>query len=113
MTARMPGGTRSRFGRKVRLMASFEQWLETFDEVYRAMPDAPDLACPNCGQRALRLVFTARPGADVGYAAFWCEHCGEGIHISRAAVPAGAVVRDGGVPIEDREPKIPDYRVVS
>jgi hypothetical protein len=93
-------------------MASFEDWLETFDEVYRAMPGGGSVACPNCGHRELRLVFTVRPGSDVGYAAFWCDNCLEGIHISRAVVPAGAVVRDASLPSEGREPKIPNYHVV-
>ena len=93
-------------------MASFEDWLEAFDVVYRTMSGDGRVACPNCGHQALRLVFTVRPGSDVGYAAFWCDNCLEGVHISRAVVPGGAVVRDASLPFEDREPKIPDYKVV-
>jgi hypothetical protein len=94
-------------------MASFEEWLEAFDEVYRGSSADEKVACPNCGHRTLRLVFTAKPGAEVGYAAFWCETCRQGIHISRTVIPGGAVVRDSSVPIEDREPAIPDYEAVN
>ena len=94
-------------------MAGFDEWLAAFDEVYRTLPADEKTACPNCGHRTLRLVFTAKPDADVGYAAFWCDTCLQGVHISRSAIPVGAVVRDSSLPIEDRQPSIPDYVAVN
>lgn len=45
----------SRFGptRWCRAMATFDEWQTAYDVVYRALPAASDLACPNCGQRTL------------------------------------------------------------
>jgi len=93
-------------------MASFDEWLVAFDQVYRSLPDIEEVACPNCAHPTLRLVFTARPGADVGYAAFWCDNCLQGIHLSRTVVPEGVEVRDASVPIGERLPAIPDYNAV-
>lgn len=63
-------------------MATFDQWQVAYDVVYRALPATSDLACPNCGQRTLRIVFTAQPAANAGYVSFWCDTCLEGIHES-------------------------------
>lgn len=90
-------------------MATYDQWLEAFSEVYSA---TPDVACPNCGRRLLRLVFTGDPDRMIGYAHFWCEHCLHGIGISRTEIPEGAVVQDIRLPRAERQPPIPDFRLV-
>jgi hypothetical protein len=94
-------------------VATFDAWLDAYGEAYDGLPGRSDLPCPNCGYRTLRLVFTARAGRPAGYAAFWCDTCLEGIHISRTAVPEGAVVRDGDAAPPDRVPHIPDFRSVN
>ncbi|WP_433393664.1 hypothetical protein [Micromonospora sp. KLBMP9576] len=94
-------------------MATFDKWLEAFDAVYQTLPEAPGLACPNCGHRTLRLVFTARPSADHGYASFWCDTCLEGIYVSRTFIPAGVAVRAANDPAAGRNHGIPDYRLVT
>ncbi|NYF59342.1 hypothetical protein [Micromonospora purpureochromogenes] len=94
-------------------MATFDEWLTAYDVVYRALPAASDLACPNCGHRTLRIVFTARPAAEHGYASFWCDTCLEGIYVSRAPIPAGVTARSTDEPAEDRNRGIPDYRLVT
>lgn len=93
-------------------MASFDEWLESYDASYRALPAPPTGACPNCGHRTLRLVFTAQPGTDVGYASFWCDTCLEGVHVSRAVIPAGVEARSLATAPDERRPIIPDYRLV-
>ena len=94
-------------------MASFEQWTEAWNDVYEALPADSETACPNCGHRTLRLVFSAKPDSAVGYADFWCDTCFEGIHVSRAVIPDGVIVRDSSVPTEERSPRIPDHRLVN
>ncbi|BBH66678.1 hypothetical protein ACTI_33630 [Actinoplanes sp. OR16] len=94
-------------------MATYDEWLETFSDAYDMAPEAIDLACPNCGRQRLRLVFTARPDRSVGHAAFWCDHCLQGIGISRAVIPAEAIVRDSSVPADEREPKIPNFQLAT
>ncbi|PWU43339.1 hypothetical protein DLJ46_31905 [Micromonospora globispora] len=93
-------------------MATFDEWLDAYDIVYQALPGTADASCPNCGHKTLRLVFVGPPGRDVGYAAFWCDTCLEGIHISRAPIPAGVVARSLASPPEERLRGIPSYRVV-
>ncbi|GGM06656.1 MULTISPECIES: hypothetical protein [Micromonospora] len=92
-------------------MASFDDWLEAYDHVYRTSPGSSDLPCPNCGRSTLRLVFTGPPDMDVGYASFWCDTCLEGIHISRAVIPAGAIVRSLATAAAERVPAVPDYHL--
>lgn len=94
-------------------MASFDEWLDAYDVVYRALPASSDLPCPNCGHRTLRLVFTGPPGAAHGYVSFWCDTCLEGIHLSRAAIPHGVAARSLEAPAEKRRRGIPNYRLVS
>ncbi len=91
------------------MMATYDEWLDAFSKVHDAMPD---VACPSCGHRSLRLVFTGDPERMIGYAHFWCEHCLEGIGISRTEIPHGAVVQDIRLPRADRLPRIPDFRLV-
>lgn len=38
-------------------MASYEEWLDAFQQAYRAPDRVSELACPNCGARELRLRF--------------------------------------------------------
>ncbi|WP_434740257.1 hypothetical protein [Micromonospora sp. SH-82] len=92
-------------------MASFDDWVEAYEKVYRSLPASSEPPCPNCGNPTLRLVFTAPPGERFGFASFWCDTCLEGIHISRTLLPPGATTRSLAVPAEDREPVIPDYRL--
>lgn len=93
-------------------MADFEAWLDAYDAVYKSLAKIGSYSCPNCASKTLRLVFTGPPNLDVGYASFWCDSCLEGIHISRALIPDGAVVRSTEVPQEERSPHVPEYRIV-
>lgn len=94
-------------------MATFEQWTDAWNDVYDALPAEPQGACPNCGHHTLRVVFSAKPDSAIGYAAFWCDTCMEGLHISRVVIPERADVRDTSLPSDEREPAIPDYRPVN
>jgi hypothetical protein len=94
-------------------MASLEQWTAAWNVAYDALPSETKGACPNCGHRTLRLVFSAKPASAIGYAEFWCDTCLEGLDVSRVVVPEGAVVRDTSLPEEERRPQIPDYRPVN
>ncbi|SCF06868.1 hypothetical protein GA0070607_5138 [Micromonospora coriariae] len=94
-------------------MATFDEWLDAYDVVYRTLPVTSDLRCPNCGHRTLRLVFTGPRGSGYGYASFWCDTCLEGIHLSRVPIPDGVAARPLDAPAEDRNRGIPDYRIVT
>lgn len=94
-------------------MATRDQWLTAYSEAYDAVPRDAGLACPHCGRRTLRLVFTGDLDRGVGYASFWCDTCLQGIGISRAPIPGGAVVQDIRVPAGEREPRIPNFTLVN
>jgi hypothetical protein len=94
------------------IMATFDQWLDAYSAAYDMVPGPLVDACPNCGHRYLRLVFTGDLDRMVGYAHFWCGNCLQGIGISRTAIPEGGVVQDIHLPWEQREPKIPNYQLV-
>jgi hypothetical protein len=93
------------------MTATYDQWLDAFDIAYRAVPGPYDLACPNCGHHRLDVVFTGDLDRLVGYAAFWCDHCMQGIVTSRIHIPESAVIRDIHLPEEQREPRIPDFQL--
>jgi hypothetical protein len=94
-------------------VASWEQWLAKYEAAYEAIPEDLPAACPNCGHDALRLVFTGNTTRLVGWAAFWCDNCLQGITISRVQIPEGAVIRDIDQAPEHRRPELPDFEVVS
>ncbi len=76
-------------------------------------PSRPtDDACLHCGHLCLQLVFTGDLDGTIGYAHFWCNHCFEGIGISRTAIPENAIVQDMHLPRDERRPKIPNYHLV-
>ncbi|MFC7531842.1 hypothetical protein [Actinoplanes sp. GCM10030250] len=93
-------------------MATYDQWLDSYSAAYDAVPGPLDQPCPRCGNHRLRLVFTGDLERLIGYAHFWCDHCLHGIGVSRTAIPDGAVIQDIRRPRADREPKIPNYRLV-
>jgi hypothetical protein len=94
-------------------VATYDDWLVAYSETYDAVPSDGDLPCPHCGHRTLRLVFTGDLDRGLGYGHFWCDTCLQGIGISRAPIPEGAVVQDIRLPREQREPKIPNFTLVS
>lgn len=92
--------------------ASFDDWLRAYGDVYEALPDQAHVACPNCGADALRLVFVGDEQERVGYAAFWCDNCRFGIHLSRVDVPHGVPMHPFGMSGEELRKIIPDYTLV-
>ncbi|MBF9130056.1 hypothetical protein I0C86_14030 [Plantactinospora sp. S1510] len=93
-------------------MASWDEWSDRYEVAFVAVPGDPHQPCPECGHDALRLVFTGDLETAVGYASFWCDHCLNGISISRVPIPPGAVVRSIHDAPEDRRPVIPNFRLV-
>jgi hypothetical protein len=94
-------------------MATFDDWLDAYEEVYEAIPGDAGVACPHCGSRTLRLVFTGDIEDAVGFGHFWCDTCLLGIGISRVPLPAGAIVQDIHLPTAERLPKIPNFKLVA
>ncbi|WP_433301478.1 hypothetical protein ACQP2F_06210 [Actinoplanes sp. CA-030573] len=93
-------------------MATFDEWDAAYQQVYAALPGDADIACPDCGQHTLRLVYTRDPGRDSGYGHFWCDACLIGIGLCRAIIPDGAIVQDARLPAEERLPRVPNFRLV-
>jgi hypothetical protein len=87
-------------------VASYEQWEDAFQRAYGAPGLVGEQLCPNCGVRALRLLFVVeREGDRDGRAVFWCGNCRYGLPPNRSLVPPGGrVVTD--------DPEVPNYRIV-
>jgi hypothetical protein len=94
------------------VMATYDQWLEAYSAAYDAGPGPFDDACPNCGHHCLQLVFTGDLDGVIGYAHFWCNHCLQGIGVSRTTIPDHATVQNIRLPRDQRQPKIPNYQLV-
>ena len=61
-------------------MASFEQWLEAFQQACDLPPArVSEVMCPNCGVQALQLRFVTYHPEWRAIIAFWCGNCLEGI----------------------------------
>jgi hypothetical protein len=93
-------------------MATWDDWSARYEAAYQAVPDDLHEPCPNCGMDSLHLVFTGHVSTAVGYASFWCDSCLQGIVISRAPIPEGAVARSIEQAPEDRRPRIPNFHLV-
>jgi hypothetical protein len=63
-------------------------WLKQFGRISKDPDSAVSATCLSCGEGPLRIQFVADAETRVGYAAMWCEACMQGIHVSRARVPA-------------------------
>jgi hypothetical protein len=95
------------------LTASWGAWLSAFERHYATLPASPGPGdCPNCGTPALRLTFTGVEEERVGYAAFWCDGCLFGIHLSRCRVPEGVPMDSIHTPVERRSVRIPNYTLL-
>lgn len=90
---------------------SYNDWWRAYDDVYEALPQRLDLACPHCRHSALRVEFVARESDRIGYGYFWCDSCLLGIWISRTSVPAGVDFHPMGA-AEDLDKVVPDFTAV-
>ncbi|GAA4259768.1 hypothetical protein [Dactylosporangium darangshiense] len=88
-------------------MATYADWDELYELAYETPGDLSGLACPNCGHHALHLVYTGDLDQMIGWGTFYCDNCRQGIGISRAVVPEGAILRDRHLPPEQRQPRTP------
>jgi hypothetical protein len=95
------------------LTASWGAWVAAYERHCKALPErAGHVRCPNCGCLDLRLTFTGLPKERTGYAAFWCDGCLVGIHLSRRTVPEGAPMESLETPVEQRAVKVPNYTLL-
>lgn len=95
------------------LTAGWGDWLSVFEQHYKALPAAAEGGgCPNCGERQLRLTFTGLEEERIGYAAFWCDGCLFGIHLSRCEVPEGVPMESLHTPVEQRSVRVPNYTLL-
>lgn len=95
------------------LTASWGVWLEAYEQHCKALPGrANHRPCPSCGSDDLRLTFTGQPEQRVGYAAFWCDDCLVGIHLSRCPVPEGVPMESLDTPVEQRAVRVPNYTLL-
>lgn len=92
--------------------ATSEAWYDAYEQVYAALPEHAAVRCPSCGQDALRIAFTGRPGDRVGFASFWCDNCRTGIHLSRVAVPGGVEIVPIDLPAAERAQRVPNYTII-
>lgn len=92
--------------------ASYDDWRRVYGEVHDALPEHPEVACPNCGHTALRLDFMAHESDHTGYGMFWCDSCLFGIRVCRTAVPAGVAFHPMGAPSDELRKAVPEYTVV-
>lgn len=88
-------------------MTSYEQWLDVFQQAYRAPDRVSRSSCPNCGARELHLVFVRYGSQGRGASAvFWCGNCLQGLPPGPSEVPAACT------PVRSEDAHVPDYQIV-
>ncbi|AZM46761.1 hypothetical protein DMB38_13910 [Streptomyces sp. WAC 06738] len=90
---------------------TWDDWLRAYEAAYRSPTPPLQLPCPNCGARALSLLFREKTSDGVGHVFFWCGSCRFGIHLSRVDVPDGAAFIPYDAPA-DEQPLPPSYTLV-
>lgn len=91
---------------------AFENWVDAFAEIVDALPADAGLACPNCGERSLRLQYVGDLVTRLGYAALWCDACRHGVTLSRVKAPDSASVLSFDSDPETLKEAIPRYHEV-
>jgi len=69
--------------------ATFQDWADALGLLLRSPSERRSFRCPNCGVRALQIVYVGNPESRVGYCSLWCDNCRYGIQPSRVIIPDG------------------------
>jgi hypothetical protein len=86
---------------------SYGDWISDYERACDSPHAIGEIACRNCGSRALRLIFVVdNMDAENGTAAFWCDACLRGLIPLRAPIPEG-----GTTVLRGRE-SIPNYDLI-
>jgi hypothetical protein len=94
-------------------MATFEDWLATYQKIYMSPELVSATSCPNCGSRDLHLVVVVRQQGDTqGWAAFWCGHCMTGVALDRIEVWSRMRTLVSGSDPGSIAGMIPNYRLI-
>ncbi|HEX7306792.1 hypothetical protein [Lentzea sp.] len=85
-----------------------DRWLDVFNTAHSDPAVVGTLACPSCGEHALRLVYVVHvQEPHKAMFMFWCDSCLNGL------MPNTVVVPPGGIRIEPgEEDDVPDYTLV-
>ena len=86
--------------------ASFDDWVDAYEDAYVSPAGAAGIACPHCGALELRLVFTTRGRRDRGLARMWCDNCLTGIFLAPVPIP------DHAEAIAEGEARFPNFTLV-
>jgi hypothetical protein len=73
------------------------------------LPQEPQHACPECGQRALHLQYVVAPDKHTGFLSFWCSQCLHGIDVSRVKAPSSVDALPLSTSPEDIAKRIPRF----
>lgn len=77
--------------------AGFALWLDMYVGAFRDPAALKNTACPDCGVRALRMIFVVRSYDEAdGTAVFWCDSCHRGLQPLRGPVAEGGECRIRG-----------------
>lgn len=65
-----------------------DRFLASFARVIESKGRRP-VQCPLCGLGSIQFRYIAHEESRMGYCYAWCSACLNGVHVSRAKVPAG------------------------
>jgi hypothetical protein len=92
--------------------ATFQDWADALYSLSRSPSERRSFPCPNCGVRALQIVYVGNPESHVGYCSLWCDNCRYGIQPSRVIIPDGVDFFPFSTDPDVVAAAIPDFREV-
>ncbi|WP_053171216.1 hypothetical protein [Streptomyces sp. SBT349] len=92
--------------------ADWDAWMALYARGHENPPSVDQEPCPNCGARAVRLVFVEKSVTGDGPASLWCGSCLQGIYLSRTWIPDNAERLAPGATPEEVRAVIPNYTVI-
>ena len=92
--------------------ATRTQWGETMYEACEDLSRLPEIPCPNCVAKTLRVLFIGLPEIRAASGYLWCDTCLLGLTVCRMGVPEDGEIISHTVPVEDRALSMPDFTIV-
>src|SRR5882757_6161999 len=94
--------------------ASYDDWLEVYNEIVNDRVNLTVRSCPNCSRVSLNLVYVVYGrNENRGGAALWCKNCLNGIYLGRVECVGGYLRVLSSISGQAQGGPIPDYTVVT
>ena len=88
---------------------AYADWLKIFKAIASSGGEAPDIACPECGESSVDYQYIGNTNTRIGYLRIWCPSCRKGVHLSRVKIPQGAQMLSFDASKDELDRRQPDF----